>query len=548
MSPSPMQPTFTWTSSVRPVLPAVSAAQPSAPPRQHTSARAAASRRCRRDRGGRSLTLQSIKRTAKAGTAIGMDPISFTYRMRPNRVDGTDDIPPLTRPRVSTVTSETGAITTVTLSAAECVRSQVVGAAEDTNTRNCFPQYWNVNGSTTASVDWVHKYRVLAVSTSDPAGQNDGLEQQYVYSGAAWRRQKFRYLLSNTKASWVSTATLKADGETYNTTYAIHDALLRKLQDQAPTPQGGRLLTDTRYDSRGLAYGTCSDIFDSTTEPNGTYTRAEYGEAPTQTETVYDGAERATTSTLHVYGVKKWSTGTTYTGDSTATTAVQGGTAERTITDARGRTTESREYAGVNPADPAYGGGLGTPYTATKFTYSLDDKKESVTGPDGARWNSAYDLNGRMVSADDPDKGASTLAYDGLDRVIKATDTRGHSILTEYDALGRSLGTWSGEKTDAEQLTSYTYDTVLKGQPASSTRYVGGKTGLAYTKSVTAYDSLNRATGTRLRLPAADPLVKDHRDHRHRNRPEHLRLLRQRVGRKMAHGLRRVVCHRHSRP
>lgn len=132
------------------------------------------------------LTLTSLKRTAKAGTAVEFDPVGFTYHMRPNRVDGTDDILPLTRPRVSTVTSETGAVTTVTMSAPECVRSEVLGKPEDTNTRNCFPQFWNINGSSVASVDWFHKYRVVAVVTSDPAGQNDTVEQEYLYSGAAW--------------------------------------------------------------------------------------------------------------------------------------------------------------------------------------------------------------------------------------------------------------------------------------------------------------------------------------------------------------------------
>ncbi|GFN07287.1 hypothetical protein Smic_58430 [Streptomyces microflavus] len=138
------------------------------------------------DTSDRVLTLKSIKRTGKAGTAIGMDPVSFTYHMRPNRVDGTDDILPLTRPRISTVTSETGAITTVTMSAPECVRSQVIGAAQDTNTRSCYPLYWNINGAEDASVDWFHKYRVLAVTVSDPAGNNETVEHAYSYSGAAW--------------------------------------------------------------------------------------------------------------------------------------------------------------------------------------------------------------------------------------------------------------------------------------------------------------------------------------------------------------------------
>ncbi|WAX81945.1 RHS repeat-associated core domain-containing protein [Streptomyces sp. KMM 9044] len=822
------------------------------------------------------LTLKSIKRTGKAGgTPIALNPVSFTYQWRENRVDGTDDILPLTRPRISTVTSETGSITTVTLSSPECVRNEVMGAAEDTNTRSCFPQYWNINGSDEASVDWFHKYRVEAVVVSDPAGDNDAVEYAYDYSGAAWhhsddpftpkdertwsdwrgyrqvtvhtgaedttrsktvslymqgmhgdkrkdgttrsvsvapltspsigiasitdsdqyrgiRREHvtyngstpitvevtdpwskettrqsapgaadhvaryvrtakstlhtylsaastwraraiattyddygmpvtvddsgevgksgdqtctrtwyarndavgindlvsrtrtvgqscsvvdtslslpansdargdvlsdtatvydnpsattwsasqkptkgaatwtgratgygttagpdglrpasgwqatttttydvlgrpvdvadadgnitttaytpttvgpltktivtnpeghrttsfldprhgqalrvydanlkktestydalgrltavwlpnrnkaagysanttYTYRINNSEPSWVSTSTLKKDGETYNTSYELYDSMMRPLQNQAPTPLGGRVLTDTRYDTRGLAYEKYEDIFDSTSTPNGTYTRAEHGEAPAQTETVHDGAERPTTSTLYVYGVKKWSTTTSYTGDSTATTALQGGSATRTLIDARGRTGETRQYAGTSPTDPQFGGGSGTAsYTSTKFQYMLDDQKSRVTGPDGAQWTYGYDLFGRKTSADDPDKGLTRMAYDKLDRLTKATDSRGKSVITGYDVLGRITGTWTGSKTDANQLTAFTYDTLLKGLPDASTRYIGGKTGKAYSKVVTGYDSLSRPTTTELTLPGSDPLV-----------------------------------------
>ncbi|MGV9991606.1 polymorphic toxin-type HINT domain-containing protein [Streptomyces sp. NPDC003374] len=821
------------------------------------------------------LTLKSLTRTGKAGgTSIKLDPVSFTYQMRPNRVDATDDILPLTRPRISTIVSETGAITTVTLSAAECKRSAVLDAPQDTNTRSCYPQYWHINGAENASVDWFHKYRVLAVTVSDPAANNAAVEYAYDYSGAAWHysddpftpknertwsdwrgyrqvtawtgatpvtrsktvslymqgmdgdknkdgttktvsveplfdtdvdfgsatdseqykgllRQEatyngsqpisttfrsyvhkqtasqtvpdadpqvalwvhdsttytstyltasnswrsngttaryddlgmvssfddhgqigkagdetctrtwyarnadlgitsltsrtrtvarqcstvdtslnlpattatrgdvltdvatvfdtpsatswsaaqkptkgevswtgratgyattadvngdrmpsgwqtvatttydglgrpltttdtaghktstaytpadsgpltqtiasdpkqyrtvtfldprrglslrtydanskktelnydalgrltevwlpnrirgsqapnttFAYHLDHTHPSWVSTSTLKKDGDTYNTSYALYDALLRPLQTQSPTPQGGRLLTDTRYDTRGLAYQTYADIFDSTSKPNSTYTRAEYGEAPTQTETVFDGAGRATTSTLYVFGTKKWSTSTSYTGDSTAVTALEGGSAHRTITDARGQTVESREYESQSPADSDFGTGPGARYTSTKFTYALDGQKDSVTGPDGAKWTYVYDLFGRQISTTDPDRGTTTTDYNSLDQITKSTDSRGSSILTDYDELGRPTGTWNSSKTDANLLTSYTYDTVLKGLPASSTRYVGGKAGMAYTTAVTAYDSLSRPTSTQLRLPDSDPLVK----------------------------------------
>ncbi|MEU5521850.1 RHS repeat-associated core domain-containing protein [Streptomyces sp. NPDC047860] len=820
------------------------------------------------------LTLQSLKRTAKAGdTSITVDPITFTYQMRPNRVDATDDILPLTRPRILTVTSETGAITEVTLTSPECERSEVLEAAPDANTRSCYPQYWHINGAESAAIDWFHKYRVTAIGVHDPAAGNPAVEHAYSYSGAAWhhsddpftpkdertwsdwrgyqkvtaytgavggtrtktvslylqgmdgdkkadgttksvsveplldtdvdftavadsnqyqghlRQQvtyngtqpvsttfhnytyrrtgtqtvpdaaahtsqwvrdtvtytsthltatnswrthvatkrydalgmvtslddygqkglggdetctrtwyarndaaginsavsrtrtvarecsitdtslnlpatpasrgdvlsdsaivydnagatawsatqkptkgeatwtgratgyaatadttgeriptgwqtvatsafdvlgrpvsvtdtagrttstaytpadsgpltrtlttdpkgyrsvsfldprrglayrsydinskkteqaydalgrlttvwlpnrdpanqtpnaKFAYHLENTKPSWVSASTLTNDGETYTTSYTLYDSLLRQLQTQLPTPEGGRLLTDIRYDTRGLAYETYADIFDSASTPNGTYTRSEYGRAPQQTETVFDGAGRPTTSTLYVNGVKKWVTSTSYTGNSTATTALDGGSAQRTITDIRGRTTETRSYAAVNPADADFGTGPGATFTSTKFTYALDGQQKTVTGPDGATWSYGYDLFGRQTSADDPDKGNATTQYNDLDQVIKTTDSRGKSILSAYDELGRPTGTWASTKTDTNQLTGYTYDTLLKGQPTDITRYIGGKNGAAYTQAVTAYDTMGRATRTELRLPATDPFV-----------------------------------------
>ncbi|MFB9733550.1 polymorphic toxin-type HINT domain-containing protein [Streptomyces thermocoprophilus] len=812
------------------------------------------------------LTLQSIKRTAKAGTPVTTYPVSFTYQMRPNRVDATDDILPMTRPRISTITSETGAITTVTLSAPECLRSQVLTAPQDSNTRSCYPKYWNINGAENASVDWFHKYRVLAVVTTDPAGHNDAVESEYAYSGAAWHfdddpftpkdertwsdwrgyrqvtvytgsrnaparsktvsvymqgmdgdrnkngtvksvsaaplsepqlglsalkdsdpysgfllqqvtydgataisatssipwsketarqstaagagdhvarmvrtrkttsytyltvpktwrstaaetvefdargrsvkaldtgdtakngdetctqtwyadndtagltalvsrtrtvalgcgfaesdltlanadgsrgnvlsdtataydgltwspgmrptkglatwtarasayaadgtvtwdkrstteydtlgrpvkatdaagnatttahtpadagpltrtvvtnalghqsitfidprrglptsvydanrkgtalaydalgritdvwlpnrnkntqspNQKFTYSLSNTRPSWVSSATLKADGDTYNTSYAIYDSLLRPLQTQQPTPQGGRLLTDTRYDSRGLAYETYADIFDSTSTPDGTYTRAEYGEAPVQTLTTFDGAGRATSGTLLVYGVQKQRTTTVYTGDSVAAGALAGGSATRTITDALGRTVETREYAGTSPADPAFGGAGAAQYTSVKFTYTPDGKQKTITGPDGSAWSHTYDQYGRESRSTDPDQGTTRTWYDILDRPVKTT-TGDNTVVTAYDSIGRPTATWKDEARPANLLTKRTYDAPsYKGLPATSTRYVGGENGRAYTKAVTAYDDLGRPTTTQLMLPAGDPLT-----------------------------------------
>ncbi|WP_225891488.1 RHS repeat domain-containing protein [Streptomyces dioscori] len=847
------------------------------------------------DTSDQTLVLDSVRHTGKNGTDIPLPPVSFTYQMRENRVDATDDILPLSRPRIESVTTETGAITRVTLSEPECVRGSSMPSAVDHNTKPCYPQYWNINGAEDASLDWFHKYRVLAVNVSDPTGKNDAVESQYSYAAPAWHyddnpftpvdertwsifrgygkvtvtkgtgttrsktvsvylqgmdgdrlldadgaldasarrsatvagidvsgldvadqtdsepyagllREEIIYdgttpvsvavhdpwskktatqhksyadteayyvreakahthtyltassswrtttsatayddygmpesvdnsgdtaksgdetctrtwyarnttlgitalvsrtrvvgrpcsvaetalslptsaatpgdvvsdaatvydsatatawsttqtptlglatwkgrasaypatatggerhptswqtvsrtaydtttaglgrplsitdaadntttaaytpvgagpltrtVLTNPKSqktltyldpargsktkvydvntkltetaydalgratavwlpnrsrsseqsanytyaysvtadapSWTSTSTLKADGNTYNTSYSIYDAQLRPLQTQSPTPLGGRLLTDTRYDNRGLAHETYAQIFDQDKSPSGTYTRAEYGEAAQQTATVFDGVERPTSSSLFVYGVKRWTTTTGYTGDSTASSALTGGSATRVITDALGRTVERREYASPSPSDAAYGSGPGAAYTSTSFTYTADGRESTVTGPDDSVWSYDYDLHGRKVTSADPDKGKTTTGYTDLDQVSWLKDAAGRVAISAYDVLGRVSGTWSApatadltstieEQVPAKQLTAYTYDTLAKGQLDTAVRYVNGSatTGTAYTKKVTAYDALYRPTGTQLVLPAGDALV-----------------------------------------
>ncbi|WP_165984768.1 RHS repeat domain-containing protein [Streptomyces sp. YIM 98790] len=825
------------------------------------------------DTSDNTLVLTSLQRTGHTGTAITVNPVEFTYHMRPNRVDAVDDILPLHRPRLNTVTSETGGIITVTYSEPECRRSELTGAAEDTNTRSCFPQYWHINGAQESSVDWFHKYRVEAVVLADPTGHNEPVEHAYAYSGAAWaynhdpflpesdrtwsqwrgyrkvttrtgnlqavrtattsvffqgmhgdrladgsarsrqltavslpglaipavtdheqyagmirqsitydgatalstrvhepwsrttatqsvpdardakaryvriakttdhtlltatgawrsRTQRttyddygmarlqedlgqdgvsgdetctrtwyarndalgiiattsrertvarpcsageadldlpadssrrgdvlndtatvydnpdatgwspgqqpvkgevtwsgrptgypaaagsgerhptgwqtvmtnthdalgrvvsatdaagnttttaftpadggpvtritvtnplghiertfydprralalrsydanlkktelthdalgritavwlpnrnraagyganltFEYRISNTGQSSIATSRIKADGTSYLTTYEIYDSLLRPLQTQAPAAQGGRLLTDTRYDSAGRAFQTYADIFDPATEPKGTYARAEYGEAPRQHNITFDGAGRTVADTLLVYGTERWTTETSYTGDSTATSAVTGGTAARTVVDVRGRTVERRSYNGPDPEDPDWGGAAGSGHLATRFEYAPDGRLLTLTDPGGAVRTHSYDLYGRTVEIDDPTSGRLTKQYNALDLETSRTDARGETVLTRYDALGRPTGTWAGTVSDATRMTGHTYDGLVKGHPESSTRYVGGTDGLAYTRQITAYDSLYRVTGEEMRLDADDPLV-----------------------------------------
>ncbi|MEV7660048.1 RHS repeat-associated core domain-containing protein [Streptomyces anulatus] len=330
-------------------------------------------------------------------------------------------------------------------------------------------------------------------------------------SGGDSPSTKYAYGLERDKAPWTSVATLKAGGTSYTTAYSLLDLMLRPVQTQGPSPNGGRILTDTRYDSRGLADETYADVYDKDNAPSSTYAKVPYG-GGSQTLTDYDGAGRATKSTFMVNGVKKWDTTTTYTGDSTATTAPAGGNASRTITDVLGRVKETRTYAGTQPDDTQYGATLGTPYNRVAHIYTRDGKQETITGIDDSKWSYTYDLFGRQRTATDPDKGKTVTGYTELDQLDSITDSENKVLLYEHDELGRKTKQWQTSRTDANLQAEWTFDSITgaKGLPVASTRHEAGKgqTGSkAYTKQITAYDALSRATTTTLTLPSTDALV-----------------------------------------
>ncbi|MFE0538311.1 RHS repeat domain-containing protein [Streptomyces nigra] len=311
----------------------------------------------------------------------------------------------------------------------------------------------------------------------------------------------YAYSVNNDKETWVRTDALKADGKTYNSAYEIFDSLLRSRQKQVPAPNGGRVISETLYDDRGLAYMANSQVHDNNA-PSGTLANTFTGSVPAATETVYDAAGRATDSIFRVYGQEKWRTRTDYQGDRTAVTAAAGGTGLLTLTDARGRVTERREYSGPVPT--------GSDYTRTLYEYTPGGQTKKMTGPDGAVWTYGYDLRGRTTTATDPDQGTVTTTYNDADQPLTVTSTldgTSRTLITDYDELGRKIGTWDGVKDNAHQLTKFTYDSLAKGQPTAAIRYVGGTTGKIYSQAISGYDSLNRPKGTKTVIAASDPLV-----------------------------------------
>ncbi|WP_229848732.1 RHS repeat-associated core domain-containing protein [Streptomyces melanogenes] len=312
----------------------------------------------------------------------------------------------------------------------------------------------------------------------------------------------YEYSVTAADLPWVSTATLKGDASGYNTTYEIYDAQLRPRQVQTPSPVSGRVISQTLYDDRGLAVSAQSDIWDAKNAPNSTLVATDGGQAPVETDTTYDGANRVINAVTKNHNITRWITKTNYSGDTVTTTVPKGGQATAVVTNALGQTVERREYSGSEAS--------GASYTTTAFTYTPGGNQATITGPDKSRWSYDYDLYGRQTSSTDPDKGKSSTSYNELNQAVNTTDARGKTLLTEYDSLGRKTGLWDGTKTDATKLAAWTFDALAKGQGDTSERYENGinqATSKSYVQRATGYDNLYKVTGNSLTLPDSDPLV-----------------------------------------
>jgi RHS repeat-associated protein len=303
--------------------------------------------------------------------------------------------------------------------------------------------------------------------------------------------RKFEYRIQRNAASWVATKSLKEDGATYQVSYAIYDALLRPRQTQTPAAVGGgRVITDTKYDTRGLEVETAADYID-TTAPSGQLATLLTA-APAGTKKVYDGAGRPTTEIVLAQGKEHSRTTTAYEGNATTVEPPVGASAVREEVDSRGRLAEKREYEG-NKATGAY--------TRLTYSYGRADQLAEVTDNDGNTWKYEYDFLGRTVAVTDPDVGTSRTEYDELDRVSVTSDARDNVLSHTYDVLGRPTGRLSGRIPvvngvatidDSKYLARWSYDTVALGQPTSSIRYEGGKNGKVYATTNAAYDPLYR--------------------------------------------------------
>ncbi|WP_330246268.1 polymorphic toxin-type HINT domain-containing protein [Streptomyces sp. NBC_00562] len=280
---------------------------------------------------------------------------------------------------------------------------------------------------------------------------------------------KYTYGIRTTGPNYVRTERIENGGTTYGSEYTLYDGLLRPRQVQTDGQDGGRLIADTYYDGSGRTVKT-NDTYWSTGAPSTTLFQPLNSDIDAQSVTEYDGDSRPTAAIVKVAGQEKYRTTYSYGGDRVHMDPPTGQTATTTITDARDRTVELRQYKGDKPLPT----GTTSDYLSTTYGYTPSGQLNKVEDNDGTTWTYEYDQRGRKTKAVDPDAGTSTFDYDDLDHQTSITDARSNTISTVYDVLSRTKSTWQGAANTGTKLSVSTYDTVAKGELYGTYTYKNG--------------------------------------------------------------------------
>ena len=277
--------------------------------------------------------------------------------------------------------------------------------------------------------------------------------------------------------------------------YDYQDGFGRSVENQVPSPQaGGRAVTVTRYDSRGLTVLTSQPMYNSAAAGSGLLNPAENA-IPQYGIAQYDWLKRKSADITKAAGVELWRTATEYHGDHTVTIPPTGAQVV-TWTNVAGKPTTMQSYLdGITHHD-------------TSYTYYPDDNLATITDPNGNVTRYTYDWLGHKLTATDPDSGGQRTSYDPLGRVSSTTDGKGQKLSIEYDAIGREIRRWAGDINTGTKLTEKTYDVTplpggaqALGQLSSDTRYVNGQ---AYTSTITGYDNLYNVSGRKWTIPSTE--------------------------------------------
>ncbi|MGW0131588.1 polymorphic toxin-type HINT domain-containing protein [Streptomyces sp. NPDC003299] len=332
---------------------------------------------------------------------------------------------------------------------------------------------------------------------------------------------KYTYTVSQTGQSGTTTQKLN-DSLGYVTSYTLIDSLGRARQTQTPTPQGGRLVSESFYDSHGWVWKKNNPYWDANNLPALTLASVQDSQIPNQDRYTFDGLGRVVVDDSEQYSVLKQETTTVYSGDATTVIPPAGGTVKTTRTDPLGRTSEVDSYSArptlTTPPNTFTGLFSITGGTFNAITYGYDGhgKQNTVTSK-GSTWSTVYDLLGRATSKTDPDAGTTSMLYDPAGNLTQTTDARGKTVSYTYDALNRKTGQYASTLTaqapgaSGNQTASWIYDndnavsgvTNPIGQTTTTIAYNAGNT---YTTQQLGFNAFGESLGQSITIPSVTVL------------------------------------------
>ncbi|MFI0420468.1 RHS repeat-associated core domain-containing protein [Spongiactinospora sp. 9N601] len=272
------------------------------------------------------------------------------------------------------------------------------------------------------------------------------------------------------------------------TTHSYEDGFGRTRELQTASPAGGRIVSITGYDNRGLVTTSSDPLYNEDDAGSGLL-NPEPTAVPQWTKKLYDDQERETASISYHLGTELRRTTTVYPGMERTEIIPPAGGKNATITDVFGQTVKDEEWIDS------------TTHYDTTYAYDLNGNLTRMTDAKGNVRTANYDWLGRRVAATDPDSGSAVFVYDAAGRVTWSTNGKGQKISNTYDALGRKTAQWAGETGTGSKLAEWSFDIPEKGHPAAYIRYVNGQ---PYTQTITAYDHEYRTVGTTVSIPASE--------------------------------------------
>lgn len=466
------------------------------------------------DEGDNKLHLRSVQRMDLADPTL-MTPllpaVEFSYTKLANRLDTGAGMTALSHFRVTGISNEFGGTVSVTYGQPNPCTAGSQSGHWDTNTKDCFPQWWVPDGGTGGFAEF-HKYLTTKVEERDGTTAGQVVTTSYAYgdtsapagsleAGAAWHDDNDE-LVPDSQQSWAdwrgygTVLVTKGQSKTrYRVFRGMHgddlagtgtgtkSVTIRSLDDATRTEVDEHFLAGRVFDEAQLAAGVTErgtlhdytsvqrvNLTDPMDEPYwvGESETIERRRAPggayatRRTTTAYNSNQQPDTVTEHGWGDT--------TGDErcTRTTYVtkvvnnnQTPTAEIYMLDypatstlypqAACSGTEGRRSETAYD-NAAYGAAptRGNPtHKRTKLTASPLAWSQTVT---------AYDAMGRPTSVTDPNGKATTTTYTpttGYPTSTKVLNPKGHETETQW-LVSRQVPDWVEDPNN--RRTTYAYD------------------------------------------------------------------------------------------